>query len=332
MDYGIWQGAERATGNALATGMKLMDFQAQRAHQQAVEANQAEQLKIQKATANIAIDEAKKKQAAYDRKIDINTHPAFLSMPEEERPKVLKFFADNGMTDENGIGTAGKLTEGIKMIGSSAPLFDQFMKPVIRKHQTDAMTAWTEYQTAQQTGDPKKTQIALEKFNQINGNYYGSLGKFEEHMKTLTEQEGKERLERIKNEGKDAIETWGPEEQGKGGTTIQKSSRGQIRTVFKPLTDKNAPESRVGYRDTVTGAINYYDKNNPKDREIMQKYGKQLQPVMENPLAPVMREGVSSTAGKSAYKSAEEVKAAYEAKKITKDEAANILRKDFGMQ
>jgi len=40
-------------------------------------------------------------------------------------------------------------------------------------------------------------------------------------------------------------------------------------------------EKRVAYRDTVTGAIHYYNVNNPKDRETLTKFGAQLMPVSQ---------------------------------------------------
>ena len=40
-------------------------------------------------------------------------------------------------------------------------------------------------------------------------------------------------------------------------------------------------EKRVAYRDTVTGAIHYYNVNNPKDRETLTKFGAQLVPVSQ---------------------------------------------------
>jgi len=105
-----------------------------------------------------------------------------------------------------------------------------------------------------------------------------------------------------------------------------------VRPLFAPEVDPDSKSKRIPYRDTVTGAVNYYDVNNPKDRETLQKYGAQLQAVAENPLAPVMRESLTtSTSTKSTYKTADEVKAAYESKKITKEKALEILRKDFGM-
>lgn len=102
----------------------------------------------------------------------------------------------------------------------------------------------------------------------------------------------------------------------------------------KPEADPDAKSKRIPYRDTVTGAVNYYDVNNPKDRETLQKYGSQLQAIAENPMAPIIRESLTATPavpGKSTYKTADEVKAAYEAKEIDKETALNILRKDFGM-
>lgn len=96
------------------------------------------------------------------------------------------------------------------------------------------------------------------------------------------------------------------------------------------ITDPQNKPKRVPYRDTVTGAINYYDVNNPADRATLQKFGAQLQAVAENPMAPVIRESLTAQPGKSAYKTADEVKAAYKAGKLGEKEATAILQKDFG--
>ncbi len=51
-------------------------------------------------------------------------------------------------------------------------------------------------------------------------------------------------------------ETWGPEKPGKGGTTVQVSSRGQIRTIYKPITEKEAKTGTwtyMGTDDEATG-------------------------------------------------------------------------------
>lgn len=203
-DYGLWQGAERATGNMAATGMGLLQMQNTERHQKALEADSAarlkiaeDQAKIQNAQQNIALEEAQKKQAADNRVVDLTTHPAFLSLPEAQRPEVLKFFSNNGMTDATGRGTARGLREGAQMIESSVPLFQKFMGPVVQAKQAEVLNAWSEFQQAQATGDPKKVEAARVRFDQLNGQYHQSLGKFDEHLKNLTDQEQAKKLKQM---------------------------------------------------------------------------------------------------------------------------------------
>lgn len=96
---------------------------------------------------------------------------------------------------------------------------------------------------------------------------------------------------------------------------------------------------RVPYRDTVTGAINYYDVNNAQDRAVLQKYGGQLQSIAENPVTAAIRQGMNGQPSTSPpapaqtkYKSADEVKAAYQSGKLTQGQAAGILRNQFGFK
>ncbi len=103
--------------------------------------------------------------------------------------------------------------------------------------------------------------------------------------------------------------------------------------LVRAASSDNKP-SQVPYRDTKTGEIFYKDKNNPKDREWLRLNGPHLQAIAENPMTPVIREGLAPEPSKSAspYKSADEVRAAFKAKKLSKDESLKILRRDFGME
>lgn len=87
--------------------------------------------------------------------------------------------------------------------------------------------------------------------------------------------------------------------------------------------------SRVAYRDTVTGAINYYDKNNPKDRETLQKYGKQLVPLAENPIQAIIRDALSGGANANSKVLDEETAKIYlEKAGGNKDKAREAAKKD----
>lgn len=274
MDYGAWQGVEKATGTMAATGMKLLEMQATQRHQMALEANQAahlqlakDQAQIQNATANIALDEARKKQAEYDRLIDINTHPAFLALPDSVKPTALKYFADNKYTDANGVGKSGDIINGVGNIEKSKTLFQTFMEPVVREKQTAVMQAWSEYQQAKTTGDQKKAAAAMEKFNQLNGDYYGSLGKFEEHMKILTQQEGKETIEKMK------IEAEKEKQIGIDQREALKEAGRNARNDKRIAASGGGGKPPAGYRQTADGNLEPIP-GGPADFKQQQVYAK----------------------------------------------------------
>lgn len=193
---GIWQGAERATRNMATTGMGLAQLQQQRQHQAALEADSARRLqiaedsaKIQNATAQIQLDEARKVQEMANRPIDITVNPAFLSLPDESKGDVLKFFTQNGLTNEQGVGTAGGVNRGLAMIDSSANLFQRFLMPVVESKKKETLSAWDEYQNALATGNQNKIRIAKIKHDKAFAEYGMSLGKYNEHLKTLAQKE-----------------------------------------------------------------------------------------------------------------------------------------------
>lgn len=204
MAEGIWTGAERATGNLAATGMRLMEFranQANRAEQLMMERDRLrimeDQAKIENAKSQMALDEARNREEALNRPIDITTHPSYLSIPDAQKPEVLKYFSSNKFTDERGIGKARDIQLGVQAITQSKPLFEQFMAPVIQAKQASVVQAWNELAAAKSTGDPKKIQAAEQRYGQLNAEYHTSIGKFDDHLKSLDEQAGKERLKQM---------------------------------------------------------------------------------------------------------------------------------------
>ena len=119
---------------------------------------------------------------------------------------------------------------------------------------------------------------------------------------------------------------------------LQAMQSGKIKVAreSRPPSEAGKPK-RVPYRDTQTGAINYYDVNNPQDRATLQKFGTQLAPILENPEDVLIRQALSKKAPQAqpaaaTYKTPEEVKAAMERKEITPEAATDILKKKFGFQ
>ena len=167
---------------------------------------QKDQFEVTNATSKFELEEAKKKQEAMQKPIDIKVHPIFLSLPDESKQEALKFFSTNQFTDGNGIGTAGNIMRGVDILEKSKPLFQTIMGPVVKAKQAGVITAWDEFQQAQATLDPKKIQIAKAKYDQAYLAYGESLGKFDEHMKTLDAQEQAMALKQMENAGKSQTE------------------------------------------------------------------------------------------------------------------------------
>lgn len=99
---------------------------------------------------------------------------------------------------------------------------------------------------------------------------------------------------------------------------------------YRPPGSESDKPKRVPYRDTVTGSIYYYDVNNPKDRATLMKSGRRLQAVAENPMSPVMREGLNPQGEPSAAKPLDAKKATEYLRKAggDKDKARKAAKKD----
>ena len=193
-----------------------------------------EQFEVTSATSKFQLEEAKKKKAEMLKPMDITVHPMFLSLPDESKQEAMKFFSANQFTDERGVGTTESIMRGIDILEKSKPLFQTVMGPVVKAKQAAVTAAWDEFQQAQATQDPKKIQTAKAKYDQAYLSYGNSLGKFDEHMKLLDQQEQARELKQMEIDARRSEETWGPETPGPEGTTRQKSSRGQLKTVHTP--------------------------------------------------------------------------------------------------
>ena len=208
-DYGMWQGAERATGRMATTGMQLLQFKGQQQHQQALEADSARRLKIaedqaaiQTASGNLALKQAQEAEAALNQPINLKAHPNYLAQSEKAREKVLKFFIDNGYTDPSGVGTVRSIKQGGQVFESTKSVWADATKSTINEKELEVNTAWDSLKKAKLTGDQAKIAKAQSEYDIISGEYSALSGGFATRMKQFEEQEGKIELERIKQEGK----------------------------------------------------------------------------------------------------------------------------------
>jgi len=92
---GFWTGLNQATGTALATGMKLMDYAGDQRHRAAVEANQAAQLQIAKDKAEM--EKTAFKYAEQDRQVKEKQLNAFVPVSAvapnvHQLPETKKFY------------------------------------------------------------------------------------------------------------------------------------------------------------------------------------------------------------------------------------------------
>jgi hypothetical protein len=195
-DYGYWQGAAKATGDLNATGMQLLRYGAQREDAAANLALNKQRLEIEKqrasqetAKANLELEMATKKKEGYERTVDITTHPFYLSAPDADKPEILKYLSSNSITNEKGVGQAGKLAEGILMIGNTKELFEKFGGSRVEQAKQSTLAAWNELQEAKVNGDPKKIQAAEAKFSQFDMAYQSKIGNYTKRISELTKLE-----------------------------------------------------------------------------------------------------------------------------------------------
>ena len=207
--YGVWQGAERATGTMAATGMRLLEMRGTEQHRRALEADSArrltmaeDQAKIQNAQQNLALEESIKKKAAYEKPLNINIHPYYLSMSDEGKKNWTEYLLANGAIDKGGVGQVGAIMDALGTVEKSKELFPKLMGSEVTAKQNAATAAWGQYQEAQASGDPKKAQTAKALFDQAYTAADTSLTAFKSHMDTLIKADQAKELERIKREGK----------------------------------------------------------------------------------------------------------------------------------
>jgi len=133
-----------------------------------------------------------KQEAQLSRKIDITAHPAYLQLPDEVKPQVLKYFSANGFTDPNGVGELRNVQLGLQSIESHKDTFQGFMAPVVEAKKNKFVEEYKKLQDLRAQGlddkDPKvQKQQAI--VNQANMDYSASSGNFQKHIDKLDEIE-----------------------------------------------------------------------------------------------------------------------------------------------
>ncbi len=194
LDSGIGEGLNQASGTVLQTGMQLTKFkQDQLFQQQKLSMEQAHADRVNKMLDNQLAQQAEAK-AKYDKPVDITVHPLFLSLPDEVKPTALKYFSENGWTDQNGKGKYGDVMQGVESMEKTAPVFKELFAPVVQKKKEATLQAWNELQEVQQSGDPKKIAIAQKKFNDLSASYMASSSQFDKHLETLMKPENETKV------------------------------------------------------------------------------------------------------------------------------------------
>ena len=112
--------------------------------------------------------------------------------------------------------------------------------------------------------------------------------------------------------------------------TISPAAEAQQVRIAKAKAKEGQPHIAV-YTDKANGQKHVVDLKNPAHKRWLRKYGPQLIREGANPIADAMFAPAGNQAGKK-YKTPDEVRASFKAGKIDEDEAADILRADFGMK
>ncbi len=269
MDNGFWEGAERASGTILNTGMNLMKFKQDQMIQN-------EQLNMQKARFNYAMQKEAEAQADYDKPVDITVHPMFLSLPDEVKPQVLKFFQDNGWINELGRGKKGDILQGVDTMEKTTPLFKQFFEPVVNAKKAKVLEAWNQLQEVTASGDPKKIQIAQKQFQDLSTDYISSSSQFDKHLENLMKADKETQPSAVKeynfavSQGyKGTFEEWETKQKKAGATTVNISNKVGEEGLTKLSGEMG--KQLVDERKDVEGAVKAL--NNIKEAEQLVNSG-----------------------------------------------------------
>jgi hypothetical protein len=318
-----WEGLERATGRMLATGMGIAQLQQQRDYQNA-------RLKQEQAQIQMQMDEKRKMREVYETPVDIKTHPIFLSLPEEQKAEALKFFTSNKFTDERGIGQMGKIMEGAKLIVDTEPLYKKFMGSKVEQQYGLVQEAWKNLSEAKMTGNQNAIQKAQLQFDTISGEYTNARGFYERHIESLRKRAEAERF---------------PYASAGGGVIYdERTGRPVYVKPFKESVSGEKPEKEPSGADMERLRKAVQDVGNdpkPNDVTMINRLARPL--GLEYKKTETEEKGrffdskkvswdlVPTSSTKKAYKSAEEVRSAYQNGDITKEEAKKIIKKNRWM-
>jgi hypothetical protein len=127
------------------------------------------------------------------------------------------------------------------------------MEPVVKAKQANVLAAWNELTEAKASMDPKKMQAAQVKFDALNGEYHQSLGKFDEHLKQLTDQEGKEKLKQMEIDAKEPKEPNKTDYQLTKAALTEKLKRppteSEIQNYMQTAKEEAARAGRLAFGD-----------------------------------------------------------------------------------
>lgn len=139
---------------------------------------------------DIAIQNAEAEQAALDRQTDITVNPVFLALPESVRGQVMKWGAQGGFWDENGVGSVRSQIEALKTVETSQQLSEAFFKPVVESKKNAVVEAWDAVVKAKETGDEEKVAKATAIYSKARVEYEASRDNLSKHLDSLGQQNG----------------------------------------------------------------------------------------------------------------------------------------------
>ncbi len=255
---------------------------------------------VQIATAKLALNEAKKKQEFLDSGWEPSIDPFVKALPEQEQKDWLARVDSMGIPK-----TQRGRQQAAEMLESSTKLYGEYTKSAFAKKYTDYQTVESEYNAALQKGDKDKIAEIKLRFDAAAAEIHRSRGEIDKGMKIVAMNETWNQLspelkathpelgplyqigqrtgdikpftDAVEEIGKvktPPVETWGPETTGQGGTTVQRSSRGQIKTVYKPVKPTAEKSARVPTTADIkqvgemVTALNETNEPKPNDIEL----------------------------------------------------------------
>lgn len=183
-DLGIGEAAQ--VGNSIYSTMVQDRLGTER---NAISARQADSqianAQVENNIKQYALKKAEEADAANKRIVDMTVHPMYLALPDTVKPKVLEYFASQGLVDAQGRGEVGKIMSGVQQIESTKPLFNEFMGPVLEAKKGQVIEAYSAMQDAMAKGDANKIAEAKANYQKMNMAYQASTGNFAKHLEGL---------------------------------------------------------------------------------------------------------------------------------------------------